>query len=147
MLIISGVTASLAIFNGLYPAISRSSGAITSASDKISERIQSRIEIIQVSNNTTTADVWVKNVGTSDIDTVENSDVFFGPEGDFYRVAYGGETPPYWNYEIEGDNSRWRQTVTIKITIHPESSLSTGTYMVKIVIPNGISDETTFGVE
>ncbi len=98
-------------------------------------------------DNGTDVDVWVKNVGTSDIVSIERSDVFFGPEDDFYRVTYSGETAPYWNYQLEGDNSEWKPTVTIKITIHPVSSLSSGTYLVKVVIPNGIFDETTFGVD
>lgn len=143
----AGVVASLAIFNGLYPAINQGSGAITSATTKVSDRIESRIDIIQVGDDVTHVDVWVKNVGTSDIDSIERSDVFFGPEDDFYRVACGGETAPYWNYQLEGNNSEWKPTVTLRITVHLASSLSSGTYLVKVVIPNGISDETTFSVE
>ena len=139
--------ASLAIFNGLYPAINQSSSAITSATTKVSDRIESRIDIIQVADNTTAADVWVKNVGTSDIDSIERSDVFFGLTDNFNRIDYGGPATPYWSYQLEGDNTDWKPTVTLKITIYPTSSLSDGTYMVKVIIPNGISDETTFGVD
>jgi len=117
------------------------------ATTKVSERIESRIDIIQVGDNTTDVDVWVKNVGTADIDSIERSDVFFGPTDNFTRVTYGGETPPYWNYQLEGNNSEWKPTVTLKITIYLASSLSPGTYLVKVVIPNGISDQTTFGVD
>ena len=137
----------MAIFNGLYPAITRSSGAIMGATIKVSERIESRIEIIHVGENTTDVDVWVKNVGTADIDSIERSDVFFGPTDNFTRVTCGGETPPYWNYQLEGNHSEWKPTVTLKITIHLASSLSSGTYLVKVVIPNGIADETTFSVD
>ncbi len=147
LLIIGGVVASLAIFNGLYPAITRSSGAITSATTKLNDRIESRIEIIQVGDNVTDVDVWVKNVGTVDIVSIDRTDIFFGPEGDFYRVDYGGPTLPYWEYQLEGSNSQWSQAVTLKITIHPTDSLTTGTYLVKVVIPNGIADQTTYGVE
>ena len=101
-----------------------------------------------MSDNATDVDVWVKNVGTVDIATIDHSDVFFGEEGNFERVTYGGETPPYWGYQIEGGNSVWRPTITIKTTIHLASSLSSGTtYLVKMVIPNGISDQLTFSVE
>ncbi len=113
----------------------------------MSDRIESRIEIIQIGDNGTDVDVWVKNVGTSDIDSIERTDIFFGPEGDFYRVDYGGPTLPYWEYQLEGSNSQWKPTVTLKITIHPVSALSPGTYLVKVVIPNGIADQTTYGVE
>ena len=73
--------------------------------------------------------------------------MFFGPEGDFYRVTYGGSTPPYWDYVFEGAYTRWQPTVTIRMTIHLESALTTGTHMMKMVIPNGIFDETTLGVD
>lgn len=147
LLIISGVVTALAIFNGVYPAISASSGAISSASEKVSDRIESRIEIIQVGDDGSDVFVWIKNVGASDILGIDHTDVFFGPEGDFYRVDYGGSTPPYWEYQLEGDNSIWKPTITLKITIHPAAALSSGSYLVKTVIPNGISDQTIYSVE
>lgn len=148
LLIIGGVVASLAIFNGIYPAITRSSSAITSATTKLSDRIESRVEIIQVADNgTADVDIWVKNVGTSNIDSIDRTDVFFGPEDNFYRVTYGGSTPPYWNYQLEGNNSEWEPAVTLKITVNLDSALSAGIHLVKVIIPNGISDETTFSVE
>lgn len=100
-----------------------------------------------MSDNSTAVDLWVKNVGTADIVSIERSDIFFGPTDNFTRVDYGGGTPPYWDYQLEGGNSEWKQTVTLKVTIQPASSLSSGTYMVKVVIPNGISDQTTFSVD
>ncbi len=136
------------MFNGLYPAINRSSAAITSATEKINDRIESRIDIIEVINDGTEVYVWIKNVGTSEIAAIERSDVFYGPENNFDRIPYGASGPPvpYWNYTIEGGYSQWGQATTLKITIYLASPPTTGTYMVKIVIPNGISDETTFGV-
>lgn len=147
MLIIGGVVASLAVFNGLYPAITRSSSAITSATTAVSDRIESRIEIIQVTDNSSVVQVWVKNVGSSDIPSIERSDIFFGPTSNFSRVTYGGETPSYWDYQLEGSQSDWSQAVTLRITIHMSSPLTADTYLLKVVIPNGISDQTTFSVE
>jgi hypothetical protein len=149
MLIIGGVVASFAIFNGIYPAVQRSGAAIISASDTMNDRIQSDIRIIQVNDNATTADAWVKNVGSSEIDAVSNSDVFFGPEGDFSRIPFGNSSSPlpYWNYQLEGTDSQWRPTDTIDITIHLASLPTPDTYMLKVIIPNGIFDQTTFGVD
>lgn len=148
LLIIGGVIVSLAIFNGLYPAIMRSSSSITSATSKVSDRIESRIEIIQVGENgTSDVQVWVKNVGTADIDDIGKCDIFFGPDDDFYRVDYGGPTTPYWDYQMEGGYSEWKQTITCKITVHLASAPSADTYLVKVVIPNGIYDSTTFSVD
>lgn len=139
---------SLAIFNGLYPVISESSGTIASVSDKVNDRIKSDIEIIQAGGSGATITAWVKNVGTTEISTIENSDILFGLQSDFARIPHGdeGSSHPYWEYQIEGDDTRWGPTVTIKITIHLESAPSSGTYMLKVVIPNGIYDDITFGV-
>lgn len=146
-MIIGGVVVSLAIFNGLYPAVMKGGSAITSATAKVSDRIESRIEIIQVGDDGADVHIWVKNVGTSDIVGIERSDIFFGPEDNFYRVDYGGETPPYWDYTLEGGYSEWRQTITCRMTVHLAAAPSPDTYMVKVVIPNGIYDQTTFGVD
>jgi archaellum component FlaG (FlaF/FlaG flagellin family) len=142
------VICSLAIFNGLYPLINQSSGAIASVSDKVNDRIQSDIEIIQAGASGDTITAWVKNVGTTEISTIENSDILFGLQSNFARIPHGDaeSSPPYWEYQIEGDDTRWEPTVTIKLTIHLESAPSSGTYMLKVVIPNGIYDEITFGV-
>jgi len=149
MLIIGGIVASFAVFNGIYPAVERSGEAITSASDAMNDRICSDIEIIQVNDNSTVIDAWVKNVGTSDISGIENSDIFFGPSGSFSRIPYGDENSPlpYWGYDIEGTGSMWRPSATNKISIHLESSPTPDTYLLKVIIPNGIFDETVFGVD
>jgi hypothetical protein len=147
LLIIGGVVSSFAIFNGVYPALQRSSAAINSATSQVDDQIKSQIQIINVSSDASTVHLWVKNVGTSQIGNVENSDVFISYQGNISRIAYGsGGTPlPYWNYQLNGSSTIWGQTVTNEITISLASPLSPGTYQVKVVIPNGISDETTFG--
>ena len=149
MLIISGVVTSFAVFNGVYPAVERSSEAISSAADTVNDRLLSRIEIIQVGGSGPTVDAWVKNVGTARIGGIENSDVFFGAEGNIARVPFGNATSPapYWSYHLEGSSTQWGQTATNRITIHLDAVPSPGTYLLKIIIPNGVFDETSFGVE
>ncbi len=146
LLIICGMVASLAIFNGLFPAITQSSSAVASASSRLSERIESRIEIIQVSADGAQVNAWVKNIGTVTIDNISRSDIFLTSDNDTYRVTYGGSTTPYWVYQIEGSDTEWSQAATIKITMNLVSSLSSGTYILNVAIPNGISKKTTFGV-
>lgn len=146
LLIIGGITASLTVFNGLYPAIASSNSAVSSASSRLSERIESRVKIIEVSSNSTQVYVWVKNVGTVSVKGVGQSDIFFGKQNDFGRVTYGGVTAPYWDYAIESSGTEWSQAETIKITINLASPPSAGTYLAKVVLPNGIYDEITFGV-
>ena len=149
LLIIGGVVAAYAVFNGVYPAVERSSEAIASATDVVNDRVKSQIEIIQTGDNGTTLDAWVKNIGSSEIGTIENSDVFFGPEGNYARINFGNETSPlpYWSYQLEGGNTRWKITVTNKITIHLAAPSPAGIYYLKVIIPNGISNEITFSLE
>jgi len=147
MLIVGGVVTSLAVFNGMYPAISTSSGAVTSATSQVSDRIESRIDIIQVADNSTQVEAWIKNTGTTRILSVTRCDVFYGPEGDFARIPYGSGSPSYWTYQLEGGETEWGPAVTLRLTIHLSSPISTGTYIFKVVLPNGISDSTTFGVD
>lgn len=146
LLIVAGVTASAVLVNSVYPVINQSEGAMISVAGTVNDRMKSNIKIIQAANEGAEVYVWVKNVGTVEIGSIEHSDIFFGPEGDFARVTYGGSIPPYWNYQIEGGDSEWKSTVTIKITIHMGTAPS-GTNMVKMVIPNGISDERIFGAQ
>jgi archaeal flagellar protein FlaG len=147
LLIIGGVVASFAILNGVMPALERSSSAISSATNQVGDQIRSQIEIINVSNNGSTLRVWVKNVGTSAIGTVEYSDVFLSHNGNISRIAHGavGAPLPYWDYQLGGSNTVWEPTVTNEISINLAAPLASGLYQVKVVIPNGISDETTFG--
>lgn len=147
LLIIGGVVASLAVFNGIYPAIVRSSSSVTSASATVSARIETRIDIIQVSDNSTLVDFWVKNTGSVRIISIDRSDIFYGAETDFTRITYGGGSPPYWDYILEGSATEWAQTVTLRGTIHLQSPITAGTYLLKMVTANGINDQVTFGVD
>ena len=162
MLILAGVVCAVLIFNAVFPAIGQSSAAVVSMTDNVSDRVRSQVEIIHVTGELdgdgvfqdTNADgyfnvfVWVKNVGSSRIRAIDESDVFFGEVGDFARVPYvndAGGSLPSWTMSLEND-SEWGPTATLKITIYFSAPLSSGTYFLKVVIPNGISDEFTFSM-
>ncbi len=142
MLMIAGVVCSVVVLNAAYPAITASSGAISDATSKVNDRIRSQIEIIEIASEEADVYIWVKNVGSSSIGSIENSDLFWGPQGNFARIIHGGSTEPYWDYAIE-NGTKWGPTATIKITIHLPSAPS-GDYYFKIVIPNGLSDEKSY---
>ncbi len=146
LLIIAGVVTATVLVNAVSPVISQSEGAIASAADAINDRMKSDIKVIYAAREGSDINIWVKNVGITGIGSIERSDIFFGPEGNFARAVFAVSGPPYpyWNYS--GGTDGWEPAVTIEITIHPESMPSPGTYMVKMVIPNGIADEITFGV-
>jgi archaeal flagellar protein FlaG len=148
LLIIGGVVATFAILNGVYPALARSSAAINSATDQVDDQIKSQIEIINVSNDGSSVNVWVKNTGTSRVGSIENCDIFLSSAENISRIPYGdqGSPLPYWSYQLKGNsNSVWGPTVTNEIAIALAAPLSPGVYQLKVVIPNGISDEITFG--
>lgn len=143
LLIVAGVICTVLVINAVYPAVNRSNAAMVSIAEKANDRVQSNIEIIQTANEGNDVYIWVKNVGASRITTMEQSDIFFGEVGNFERIPYG-EGSPHWSYEIEND-SEWMPMATLKIIIHL-SSPPPGTYFVKVIIPNGISDEHTFSI-
>ena len=150
LLIIAGVISMIFVFNSVFPMVNRSSQAMVSMADTIDDRMKSRINIVHAANTADrlTVYLWVKNVGSSRIVSIEESDVFFGQEYDFARVPYvddAGGSYPRWAYTIEND-TEWKTGATLKVTITYDSDPGAGTYFTKVVIPNGISDEYYFSM-
>ena len=167
LLTIAGVIAAIAIMNAIYPAVTRSSSALTAASSSIDERIKTNIEIVHAvgelsstsswvdtnSNNLFDFFAWVKNVGDARVVAVDETDVFFGQPGGIERVPYtddAGSSYPQWSYSIE-NGSEWSQAATIKLVVSfddgcPSCSKPTGTYFIKVVTPNGVSNEHYFSM-
>jgi flagellar protein FlaG len=150
MLTIAAIVAIVAVVNAVLPSVSRTSGALISASSVVEDRISSQIEIVHATGMDADpdAEVWVKNTGSSTIGAIDRVDVFFGPDGDFQRIPQGGVgcPAPCWEYEVENASS-WEPTATLHITIHAEDDLATGTtYYVKVVTPNGIANSKFFTV-
>ena len=138
------------VFNSVYPMINRSSAAMVSMAEKVDDRMKSRINIVHAANtsNRTSVYLWVKNVGTSRIVSVDESDVFFGQSDNFSRISYtddAGGGYPRWEYTLEND-TEWKTSATMKITISYDSDPGAGTYFAKFIIPNGISDEFYFSM-
>ena len=150
LLIIAGVVCMIFVFNSVYPTINRSSQAMVSMAEKVDERMKSRINIVHAANsaNRTSVYLWIKNVGTQRIVSVEQSDLFFGQENNFNRIPYTADARgayPQWNYALEND-TEWQTSATLKVTITYSSDPGTGTYYAKFIIPNGISDDFYFSM-
>ncbi|HSW58615.1 MAG TPA: hypothetical protein VLH15_09445 [Dehalococcoidales bacterium] len=148
LLIIAGVICSVFLFNSVYPMINRSSAAMVSMTDKIDDRMKSRIEIVHAtgSSERSAIYIWVKNVGSTRIPTIKECDIFLGPEGNFIRIPHestAGESYPRWSYNIEND-IEWGIGATIRITVNYEVFPVSKTFFVKVVIPNGIAAEHYF---
>ena len=78
-------------------------------------------------------------VGSDTIPTVAKAE----PARD--DAADAGESYPRWAYSLEND-TEWQTSATLKITVTYESDPGSGTYYVKFIIPNGISDEYYFSM-
>ena len=140
---VAGVICSLVVFNTAYPAINRGASAISSISTKVDDRVKSQIEIVETASEDNKIYIWVKNVGAADIGGIDQSDVFLGQSGATERIPCNTGIPR-WEYTIE-NNTEWVPTATVKITITLSSDPS-GNYYIKVVIPNGISDEHQFSI-
>jgi hypothetical protein len=129
--------------------INRSSQAMTSMAEQVDERMKSRINIVHAASSSDNKSVylWIKNVGTQTILDVKQSDLFFGKEDNFDRIPYvdDSEDNPRWSFIIEND-SQWKTSATIKVTITYDSVPASGTYFAKFIIPNGIYDEYYFSM-
>jgi hypothetical protein len=138
------------VFNSVYPMVNRSSQAMVSMAEKVDERMKSRINIVHAANtaNRTSVYLWVKNIGTQTIRTIDDCDLFCGQENDFERIPYtedAGSGYPQWDYDLEND-TEWQNSATLKITISYSSDPGAGTYYTKFILPNGIYDEYYFSM-
>ncbi len=169
LLTIAGVIAAVAVMNAVYPAVTRSSSAVASASGTVDERIRTNISVVQSvgelnsssawvdtnSNSLFDFYVWSKNVGDIRILAVDEVDIFFGQPGGIERIPHeddAGGNYPQWSYSYEGGATDWGLAATVKFDIKfddgcPGSCIqSTGTYFIRIITPNGVASESYFSM-
>ncbi len=163
LLVVAAVVCVVLVINAVYPAITSSSGALSSVSASMNERIKSQIKIINAtgeldkngnwqdtnSNGYFDVFVWVKNIGTVPVDDIKHCDVFLAGNNTIWTwipyVDYAGSTFPRWSYVL-GNSTEWGIANTLMIEISYNSPLPSGLYNVKVMIPNGVSDEYDFSM-
>ncbi len=150
LLIIAGVVCMIFVFNSVYPMVNSSSQAMVSMAQQVDERMKSRINIVHAANtaNRTSVYLWVKNIGAQTIKAIDDCDLFCGQDDSFERIPYTTEAEggyPQWTYSIEND-TEWRNSATLKITLTYSSDPGAGTYYTKFILPNGISNEYYFSM-
>ncbi|MBM3155747.1 MAG: hypothetical protein FJ004_00495 [Chloroflexi bacterium] len=163
LLVVAAVICVTLVINAVYPAITSSSGALSSVSARMNERIKSQIDIIHAtgeldsngvwqdtnSNGYFDVFVWVKNIGTEEVVDVKRCDVFLNGDQTVWAWIphnyYAIGEYPQWDYEIE-NGTEWGIATTTRIEISYESALSSGEYRIKVLIPNGVSDEYYFSM-
>ncbi len=148
MLIVISMVMALMLFNVAYPAVMEGGDAITGMAVRAEGRMKTQITFIHAAATGSQVSLWVKNTGAVRISAVEQSDIFFGPEGSFARIPHesqAGGSYPYWTWQIE-NAAEWSPTATLHITIHYASALPSGRYFAKITVPSGVSDDYFLGV-
>lgn len=162
LLTVAGIVAAILAISAINPTIQQANSSLVMAADKMNNKIQSQIEIIHATGELDSGGVWqdsdgdgnfdvyiwIKNVGSARILDENQSDLFFGKIGNIQRIpniTYATSTYPHWSRTYE-TGTEWGQTNTIKISIDYSSPQSQGTYYMKFLIPNGISDEYTFSM-
>jgi hypothetical protein len=151
LLIIAAIVATVVVINAVLPSIQRTSSDIATASDVVGARLRSDVRIVETAGvvGEDFVQIWAKNVGASNIPSLEKIDVFFGETTDFERIGYDEEdtcpnpSPPprsenCWQYALEND-TEWAPFATLRITVYLTYDLETGKdYVSTIVLPNGI---------
>ncbi len=168
LLTIAGVVAAIAVMNAVFPAVTRSSSALTTASSTVDERIRTNVSVVQSvgeldsgglfvdTNSNALFDffVWVKNVGDVTVPAITNADVFFGVPGSIVRIPSSIDSPgtyPNWTFAVEGGGD-WEVASTVRLEIRfddgcPGACLKAqGTYFVRLVTPNGVATESFFSM-
>jgi flagellar protein FlaG len=163
LLVVAAVVCVVLVINAVYPAITSSSGALSSVSASMNERIKSQVKIINAtgeldkngnwqdtnSNGYFDVFIWVKNIGTVSVDDIGHCDVFLTGNNTIWTwipyVDYAGGSFPRWSYVL-GNSTEWGIATTLMIEISYNSSLTSGPYNVKVMIPNGVSDEYDFSM-
>jgi hypothetical protein len=145
-MIVASVIAAVLVFNAVYPAVVQSNSAMVGMKVRIDERLHSQIAVIHATKSADQPEValvWVKNIGSSSIKAIERCDVFFGPEGNFYRIPHGSGDRR-WEHVLEND-SYWKPGATLRVSVILDYGLEPGErYFFKMVTPSGISAEHYF---
>jgi archaellum component FlaG (FlaF/FlaG flagellin family) len=129
----------------------------------MNERMRSQVEIIHAageldedgnwqdtnSNSYFDVFVWVKNIGAEAVDDVGRCDIFINGDQTVWawipHVDYAEGAFPQWDYVIE-NGSEWSTATTLKIEVIYETALSSGEYRLRVLIPNGVSDDYYFSM-
>ena len=149
MITIACVVSASLLVSAIFPALHRASSSVVSSSTLLGERIETSIDIIAETNDTSHAYIYVKNIGASGITQIDCSDIFFGKTNNFQRIPYDASlsATPSWSYVIENDggNGQWDGGETVNVTIKT-AGITSGDYFVKMILHNGISAEDTYSI-
>lgn len=149
LLIIAGVAAAGLVVTTLTPIIGSSSRSVVESQKNIASRIATDIKVIAVHpENSSTLKVMVKNVGTENINSVEQSDVYVSDiDGSrFVPLVHGSGSSDNWSVD-SGDMPIWAQGKTVALTVRLSSASaleSSHGYFLNFSTPNGVASQYRF---
>jgi hypothetical protein len=86
---------------------------------------------------------YVKNIGINPIVSLDSVDVYFGELNSLSKIPYNTASAPKWIYSDSSNTWNPKQTRELVITLDYNLQANK-TYMLKVVLHNGIADEYIF---
>jgi archaeal flagellar protein FlaG len=86
---------------------------------------------------------YVKNIGINPIVSLDSVDVYFGELNSLSKIPYNTTSAPKWIYSDSSNTWNPKQTRELVITLDYNLQANK-TYMLKVVLHNGIADEYIF---
>ena len=145
ILVIAGVIMASIFAAALISQTGAIDSAFKSASQNALNKMKTSIDIIYLTVNGSYFVAYVKNVGQKEISASElnMTDVYLGNDTTLKLYIYGESGTDIWNYTETVSDGVWEPGETIVMKIYNSTALE-GPYYIKVVLPNGVSDEDTF---
>jgi archaeal flagellar protein FlaG len=147
MFLITAVIAAGVLVNAVFPVVYNMAGTFSSATHESDERLRTDFKIVTytaTSGNPGTANIWIKNIGSSRIpmsDFTNRSDVFCGGVGNFKRLVWtstGTETDSWTNLNYDvNNNDSWDPGETIQVTARTLIPSNNAVYF-QFILPSGV---------
>lgn len=149
LLIIAGVAAAGLVVSTLTPIVGSSSRSVVESQKSVAARIATDVKIIAAHpTDDETITVMVKNIGTENILSLQQSDVYISDTdgSKFIPLEYGVGDDDKWTTDKDS-SFVWSRGVTISlgISLKTQSTLvDTHTYMLNFSTPNGVASSYQF---
>jgi flagellar protein FlaG len=146
ILIISSVIAVVAFVNAIIPSVYDLSNSYNTLANNMGDQYKTAIDIIFVHPDENNVNVWVKNIGSTNIplSKLRYCDIFIFSHDDYWNPGFESNSTPSWNYTLDNGNSdTWNPGETLNVSIH-FVTLPNNTYQITYFLYNGVSASDKF---
>jgi flagellar protein FlaG len=162
MFLITAVIAAGVLINAVFPVVYNMAGTFSSSTHASDERLRTDFKMVAYyTNGDSYGHIYMKNIGSARItlSDIKKSDVLWGTEGDYGRLAYSSAASPGYGewttefassgeviYDLNG-NEYWDSGETLHITTRSPSAkpFYSGDIMYfQFVLPGGTWRSVTF---